>query len=54
MVKENSEHVLLFCPNLDEAKQKLGYHTIIEEIYGSETINLNKFIKLIKRSNRFH
>ena len=53
-VKENSEHVLLFCPDLDEAKHKLGYLTIKEEIYGPETLKLNKFIKLIKRSNRFH
>jgi hypothetical protein len=53
-VEENTEHVLLFCPDLDEAKHKLGYYPTKEEIYGNETLNLNKLIKLIKRSNRFH
>ena len=54
-VKENSEHVIIVCPRLDELKHKLGYkkRTINMEVYGEDSLNLPKLTKLITKSGIF-
>ena len=51
--KENSEHVLLYCPKLDELRFRLDYNNITNEIYGDEQLDWHKFAKLVKKCNLF-
>ena len=51
--KENSEHVLLYCPKLDELRSRLDYNNITNEIYGDEQLDWHKFAKLVKKCNLF-
>eukprot|EP00116_Pleurobrachia_bachei_P005222 sb/3465484/ len=53
-VKENAEHKLLHCPDLDELRHKIGYQDITENILTpSNILDLVKFYKLITKSKLF-
>lgn len=51
--KQNSEHVLLDCPELDALRQKLDYGNARDNITGEDKIHLNKFTKLVVQSRKF-
>jgi ribonuclease HI len=51
--KENSEHVLLYCPKLDELRFRLNYTNIKNEIYGEERLDWYKCTKLVNKCQRF-
>ena len=52
-VKENSEHVILYCPRLDEVRYRLNYQNVVEEVYGDDNLDWNKFTKLIHKSKLY-
>ena len=49
-VKENAEHKLLHCPDLDELTHRIGYQDTIENILTpSNKLDLVKFSKLVTK-----
>ena len=54
-VKENAEHKLLHCPDLEELRFKLDYRDIANNILTpNQTLDLGKRSKLTARSNLFN
>ena len=54
-VKENAEHKLLHCPDLDELRYKLDYQDIAENILTpNEKLDLGTLSKLTARCNLFN
>ena len=53
-VKENAEHKLIHCPDLEELRFKLDYQDIANNILTpDQTLDLGKLTKLTARSNLF-
>ena len=54
-VKENAEHKLIHCPDLEELRFKLDYQDIADNILTpNQTLDLGKLTKLTQRSNLFN
>ena len=51
--KQTSEHMLVYCPDLDHLRHQLNYRDIHDNIYGEQTLDLTKFTKLVTKSGLF-
>ena len=52
--KQNSEHVLINCPDLDHLRYKLDYQNIQQNIYEKDQkLDFRKLTALIKKSGLF-